>query len=156
MVNKDTGAVGGASSRYTRAMIEIRPAVETVTRELPGVLAVYLFGSFAEGREHRESDVDLGFLLDRSLYPGERERFDFRVVAGSRLIELLRRPADVVVLNDASPELGRAIVTKGKRLYCADAEADHAYVRDIQLLAADIEPFLRRMRQIKLEAGGRK
>ena len=137
-------------------MIDIPSAVGTVTREFPGILAVYLFGSFAEGREHRESDVDLGFLLDRALYPGERERFEFRVVAGSRLIDLLRRPADVVVLNDAPPELGRAIVTKGKRLYCTDAEADHAYVRDIQLLAADIAPWLQRMRQIKLAAGDRK
>jgi predicted nucleotidyltransferase len=137
-------------------MIELRSAVETVTREFPGIQAVYLFGSFAEGREHRESDVDLGFLLDRAVYPDERKRFEFRVVAGSRLIDLLRRTADVVVLNDAPPELGRAIVTKGKRLYCADAAADHAYVRDIQLLAADLAPWLRRMREIKLAAGERK
>lgn len=137
-------------------MIDVGSAVDMVTHEFPGMLAVYLFGSFAEGREHRESDVDLGFLLDRALYPTEEERFEFRVMAGSRLLELLRRSADVVVLNDAPPELGRAIVTKGKRLFCADAEADHAYVRDIQLLAADIEPFLRRMRQIKLAAGERK
>lgn len=134
-------------------MVDIRSAVETVTREFPGILAVYLFGSFAEEREHRESDVDLGFLLARAVYPTEKDRFEFRVTAGSRLIELLRREVDVVALNDAPPELGRAIVTKGKRLHCADAEADHAYVRDIQLLAADIEPFLRRMRRIKLEAG---
>ena len=144
----------GADLEATLAsMIDLPSAVATVAEERPGVHAVYLFGSFAEGREHRESDVDLGFLLDRAVYPTEKDRFEFRVVVGSRLIELLRRDADVVVLNDAPPELGRAIVTKGKRLYCADTEADHAYVRDIQLLAADLEPFLRRMRQIKLAAG---
>ena len=134
-------------------MIAIEDAVDTVTREMPGVLVVYLFGSFAEGREHRESDVDLGFLLDRASYPTARERFEFRVRAGSLLNDLLRRDADVVVLNDAPPELARAIVTKGKRVYCVDDEADHAFVRDAQLRAADIEPWLRRMRQIKLEAG---
>jgi predicted nucleotidyltransferase len=52
---------------------------------------VYLFGSFAEGREHAESDVDLGFLLDRTVYPTEKERFDVRVDASSRLIDLLER-----------------------------------------------------------------
>jgi predicted nucleotidyltransferase len=136
-------------------MIEIASAVRTVAHELPGMLAVYLFGSFAEEREHRESDVDLGILLDRAVYPSERERFEFRVVAGSRLSDLLGRPADVVILNDAPPELARAIV-KGKRIHCADEEADHAFVRDAQLRAADIAPFLRRMREIKLAAGERK
>lgn len=136
-------------------MIDVCSAVEAVARELPGTLAVYLFGSFAEGREHAESDVDLGILLDRSHYPTERDRFDVRVLAGARLSDRLGRPADVVILNDAPPELGRAIVTKGKRIHCVDAEADHAYVRDIQLLAADIEPWLRRMREIKLAAGER-
>lgn len=133
-------------------MIDIASAVQ----DLPGTIAVYLFGSFAEGREHRESDVDLGFLLDRAMYPTERERFEFRVVMGSRLSDLLGRVADVVILNDAPPELARAIVTKGNRIYCADQEADRVFVRDAQLRAADIEPWLRRMRQIKLAAGERK
>ena len=133
-------------------MADILSAVGAQAREFPGTVVVYLFGSFAEGREHRESDVDLGVLLDRAAYPTEKERFEYRVMAGSRLNDLLGRVADVVILNDAPPELARAIVTKGRRMYCADAEADHAFVRDAQLRAADIEPWLRRMRQIKLEA----
>ncbi|HVE70753.1 MAG TPA: nucleotidyltransferase domain-containing protein [Thermoanaerobaculia bacterium] len=136
--------------------MDVDSAVDAVARELPGTLVVYLFGSFAEGREHGESDVDLGFLLDRAVHPTERDRFDFRVMAGSRLNDLLRRDADVVILNDAPPELARAIVTKGRRVYCIDDEADHAFVRDAQLRAADIAPWLRRMRAIKLEAGARK
>lgn len=34
-----------------------------------GVAAVYLFGSHAAGREHRESDMDVGVLLLRDRYP---------------------------------------------------------------------------------------
>jgi predicted nucleotidyltransferase len=30
------------------------------------VVAAYLFGSHASGRAHRESDVDVGVLLDRA------------------------------------------------------------------------------------------
>ena len=30
------------------------------------VIAVYLFGSYAAGREHHLSDIDIGILLDRS------------------------------------------------------------------------------------------
>jgi predicted nucleotidyltransferase len=33
-----------------------------------GVISAYLFGNFAAGREHRESDVDVGVLLDRDVH----------------------------------------------------------------------------------------
>jgi hypothetical protein len=38
---------------------------------------------------------------------------------------------------------------------CFDPEADHTFVRDVQLRAADLEPFLQRVRRVKLEALGR-
>jgi hypothetical protein len=57
-----------------------------------------------------------------------------------------------VILNDAPPLLGRHVVTTGGRVFCADAEADHAYVRDVQIRAADVEPWIRRARQRKLAA----
>jgi predicted nucleotidyltransferase len=34
-----------------------------------GVVSAYLFGSHAAGRAHRESDVDVGVLLDWSVHP---------------------------------------------------------------------------------------
>lgn len=118
-----------------------------------GVVSAYLFGSHAAGRAHRESDVDLAVLLDFRKYPAARERFDARVRLIGTLENLLgRTDVDLVILNDAPPELGARIVTEGKRLFCSDEELDHAYVRDIQLRAADLRPFLEKMRRIKLEA----
>jgi predicted nucleotidyltransferase len=114
---------------------------------------VYLFGSYAEARAHAESDVDLGVLLHRDLYPTPRERFAERVRLTAWLIGVLGINAvDVVILNDAPPELGRRIVTQGQRVYCADTQRDHAFVRDVQLRAADLAPFLRRTRRIILQA----
>jgi hypothetical protein len=60
---------------------------------------------------------------------------------------MARSRFDLVVLNDAPPGLGRQVV-RGRRLLCFDAEADHAFVRDVQLRAADLEPFLRRTRRL--------
>jgi hypothetical protein len=37
----------------------------------PGMISVYLFGSHAEHRAHRESDVDVGVLLDRAVSPAK-------------------------------------------------------------------------------------
>lgn len=119
----------------------------------PAVVSVYLFGSVGEGRAHRESDVDVGLLLSWDRCPTARERFERRLEWSSHLSAAFEgRLADVVILNDAPPGLGRAVVTSGRRIYCSDPEADHAYVRDVQLRAADLEPFLRRARQVKLDA----
>lgn len=49
-------------------------------------------------------------------------------------------------------EIGAGPVTEGRRLFRADLEADLRYVRDVQLRAADLRPFLERTQRIKLEA----
>lgn len=121
-------------------------------RPVRGLVSAYLFGSHAAGRAHRESDVDLGVLLDRRAHSTPEARFDERVRLTAWAVGALHRNAvDVVVLNDAPPGLARHIVTTGRRVYCGDPEADHAFVRDVQLRAADLEPFLRRARRIKLD-----
>lgn len=118
-----------------------------------GVVSAYLFGSHAEGRAHRDSDVDIAVLLDREVYRTERERFDARLrLTGALGAHLKRDDVDLVVLNDAPPELGARVITHGNRVFCSDKDKDHIFVRDIQLRAADLKPFLERMRRIKLEA----
>jgi predicted nucleotidyltransferase len=117
------------------------------------LVSAYLFGSHAEGRAHRESDVDVGILLPYEPASTPKGRFEARIRVLSFLISKLGQNAnavDIVVLNDAPPLLARRIVTRGRRVLCSDPEADHAFVRDVQLRAADLEPFLRRTRQVKL------
>jgi predicted nucleotidyltransferase len=119
----------------------------------PSVIGAYLFGSHATGRAHRESDVDLGVLLDTHLASTAGERFEIRLRLIAALGEAIgRNDVDLVVLNEAPPALAREIVTRGRRVYCRDAEADHAYRRTVMLRAADLEPFLRRTRAVKLDA----
>jgi predicted nucleotidyltransferase len=131
-------------SVLTRAFTEAAPQ---------GLVSAYLFGSHARGRSHAESDIDVGVLLHRAVFPTPRERFAERVRYASWLIGVLGvNEVDVVILNDAPPELGRRIVIAGQRLYCADRQFDRAFVRDVQLRAADLEPFLRRTRQVTLQA----
>jgi predicted nucleotidyltransferase len=118
-----------------------------------GIASVYLFGSHAAGRPHRESDIDLAALLQWERHPTRRDRFETRVRLGSELIHVLRFNAvDLVILNDLPPLFGRGIVTTGERIFLGDTAADHAFVRDVQLRAADLAPFLRRMGKIKLAA----
>ena len=44
-----------------------------------GVISAYLFGRHAAGTAHRESDVDVGVLLDWRAFPDAAARFDERV-----------------------------------------------------------------------------
>ena len=123
-----------------------------IGEERADIASAYLFGSAAEGRAHRESDIDIGVLLGWLAHPTRAERFEIGIRLAGRLQAALARPVDLVILNDAPPLLGRAIATRGQRLVCRDARLDHEYVRDVQLRAADLEPWLRRMRQRKLES----
>lgn len=114
--------------------------------------SAYLFGSVAEERTHRESDMDVAVLFRHALAPSSRDRFE----EGLRLQTLMRPvtgqiPLDLVVLNDAPPALAARIVTTAQVLFCRDAEVDHAFRRDAQLRAADLRPFLERTRAIKRE-----
>jgi predicted nucleotidyltransferase len=127
---------------------------QTFTKLAPrGLASVYLFGSHAQARAHAESDIDVGILLQREIYLSARERFEARLALVAMLTGVLgTNEVDLVILNDVPPELGRHIVTQGRQVYCADQQLDHDFVRDIQLRAADLDPFLRRTRRIKLQA----
>lgn len=94
----------------------------------------------------------MGVLLDWVTYPSLQERFDARLRLIVEMTGAVGRDADVVILNDAPPELARAVIHRGRRLYCANPAADHEFVRTAQILAADIDPWLKRMRAIKLKA----
>ena len=136
---------------------DLTPALACVLEAFPGAVSAYLFGSHAEGRAHRESDVDIGVLLQHERYPTDRARFDARVTLSAQIAGALQNSqVDVLILNDVPPLLARRIVTAGRRVFCVDPDADHSFVRDAQLRAADLEPFLRRMQALKLDALGRR
>lgn len=135
-----------------RALADIEATLAR-TLDRADVAAVYLFGSYREGRAHKESDVDVGVLLERAAYPSRPARFEARLeLIGVLTHALAPLEPDVVILNDAPPGLAARIATTGLLLVCPDPEAEHAFRRDAQLRAADLEPFLRRTRGIKLRA----
>jgi predicted nucleotidyltransferase len=131
--------------------VEVVSRLQNILSRSPiaGVVSAYVFGSVREHRAHQESDVDMGIVLDRRFYPDERSRFEAQVELRRHLSPAaVGREVDLVVLNDASPVLSRRIVSAGERLVCQDAAADQAFRRDVQLRAADLDPFLARMRRL--------
>jgi len=83
------------------------------------VIAVYLFGSYAVGKEQTFSDVDLGILfdeMDKDL--SFKRRTDYLIELG----RLLRKDIHPVILNSASEELLRQIFSNGKCILINDAK----------------------------------
>jgi uncharacterized protein len=75
-----------------------------------------LFGSFAQHRERKESDIDIGFLSDKSLAP-----YEIFMVAQA-LASKLNQDVDLINLSVASTVFQAEIVHTGEILFCNDLE----------------------------------
>ena len=75
------------------------------------VVAVYLFGSFAQGKARRTSDVDIGILLN-SNDPDLFKKNQIRYLKD--LGRLLRKDIHPVILNTTGEMLMHQIFAKGK------------------------------------------
>lgn len=89
-----------------------------IQRSLPGLIAIYLFGSQATGDAIATSDVDLAVLVR-----GKIEPLRLWELAGE-LADIVHRPVDLVDLRAASTVMQHQIVSKGRRLWtCAGIDA---------------------------------
>ena len=88
-------------------------------RDKKEVIAVYLFGSHAQGKEHPLSDIDVGILLDKNDRDFLKEkRKDYTIELG----RVLRKDIHPVILNLAGEELLKQIFSKGKCILINDAK----------------------------------
>ena len=80
------------------------------------ICALYLFGSYAADRATPLSDVDLAILLEQAV-PRE-DYFKYRLNYMAEFSSLLgAEKVDVIVLNDATPDLAYNIVKDGQLLF---------------------------------------
>ncbi|MEW6218596.1 MAG: nucleotidyltransferase domain-containing protein [Thermodesulfobacteriota bacterium] len=108
----------------------------------PEVLAVYVFGSVAAGRERPGSDVDIAVLLQSARNLDRKALLDQWL---PDLCRLLRRDVDILVLNDAS-DVARMQVFRRGRLVLAVDPGQLARFRMTSLVQyLDFLPHLRRM-----------
>lgn len=114
--------------------------------EEQSVRLAFLMGSFAKGTARPDSDVDVAALFDRA--PDFMEALDLR----ERLSALLRREADLVVLNDAGPIIRMQALKTGIRLFSQKNAYEEFFVRtlneydDLKRLRAPIEEAVLRRR----------
>jgi len=83
------------------------------------IVAVYLFGSHAEGRERLSSDVDLAILFDNRGREAVNQLLDKYLVDLSRC---LRKDIHLTAMDFAGEELLKQIFKKGKCLVVNDSK----------------------------------
>jgi len=124
-------------------------ALRALLAEAPAdVVAAYLFGSVARGTASASSDLDLALLLGgaaaRTL---ETRQLDFE----GKLERAIKRPVQIVILNDAPPDLVHRVLRDGRLLLERDRAARLRFEVRARSLYFDLLPFLLRYRKRALE-----
>ena len=111
-----------------------------------GVVAVYLFGSFARGSEGPESDVDVAVLYSDA----PARTFDGLPLSLEEGLERrLGRAVEVVVLNHASADLIHRVLRDGKLLIDLAPSSRIQFEVRARNEYFDLQPILRCYRKSK-------
>ena len=98
-------------------MLVVKPSIAVLEKHIKTVLAQHpevelaiLYGSFAQGKETAQSDIDLAIASKRIILTEER------VEIAIQISKKLKREVDIVDLNQSNGVLLKEILTKGKVL----------------------------------------
>jgi predicted nucleotidyltransferase len=94
-----------------------RVIVECLRRVFDDLVAVYRFGSTAQGTATSASDADIAVLAEKRIAP--ERRFDIQ----EDLAAEIGRDVDLVDLSSASTVMAIQVITKGNLIYEGDSDA---------------------------------
>lgn len=114
--------------------------IGTALHNSPDIVAVYLFGSTARGEAHALSDVDVAVLFATDLPAADR--FARTLEIGVVLDETLRRPVDVIALNQAPPALCFQVLKHGRLILEKDRTQRCVFVMHALSRYYDAKPYL--------------
>lgn len=127
---------------------EIEDALKACFREMqiPGIAAAYLFGSFARKEGRAESDLDIAVLFTSS--PAKTIAHP-SVALSVDLEARMRRSVQVVVLNDAPPDLVHRVLRDGRLLIDSNPSLRIQFEVRARNEYFDLLPVLRRYRKLE-------
>ena len=129
--------------------MEITEKQQQKIRELAetyGLKLVLLFGSQARGTTHQQSDVDIGFLSDRSMSLSEIANVEFEM---SQQLHMPR--LELVSLGGMSSLFLRQVITDGRILYEGKSGEYASFVSCVFRRFVEERP-LRELRRQSLQA----
>ncbi|MFB6115371.1 MAG: nucleotidyltransferase domain-containing protein [Candidatus Nanohalobium sp.] len=114
---------------------EIIRKTEEVMSGREDIIAAYLFGSFAAGREHEDSDVDIGIVVS-----GKKD-FTKLTSIEKEVSDKLERKADIRVLNDQDTRFKYQVLKTGRLIFSCDEEKRTEFEEDAMRNYLDMKPF---------------
>ena len=106
--------------------------VDTLSEAVPDLIAVYLFGSAAQGQRHQESDVDVAMLAAQPLSP------ETRWTLQEHLADQLHADVDLVDLRAASTVMRAQVFASDIVLYEADTTTRQRFEMHALAMYADL------------------
>jgi len=100
-----------------RDTIDEQGVVALLRRRLPTLLAVYLFGSHAQGMANDDSDIDIAVLVEGKLDPLQAWELAQTLAARAGC------EVDLLDLRTSSTVMQYQVVTSGLRLWSKDGQA---------------------------------
>ncbi len=91
--------------------IDKKIIIEILKSEIPNILAIYIFGSFANGTANKKSDIDIAYLSKTELSSLDRWNISQKL-ANKLLIDV-----DLVDLYSANTVFRYQIVSNAERIY---------------------------------------
>lgn len=84
------------------------------------IIALYLFGSYAEGKQKPNSDIDIAVLTEP--YINKKESFISRLNFKNDIAKLLNKEIDLVIFQETGEFLSYQIIKNGKLVFERDKD----------------------------------
>ncbi len=90
--------------------------LKTALIQQEDIIFAYLFGSYATGKFHKKSDIDIAVFLKESVDVD----FFYRKLELIDLVSAIikKNKIDIVILNQATPFVVHSVLKTGKLLFC--------------------------------------
>lgn len=145
--------------RQTGGFLSIEPRLsrlQDVFRATPGLVAVYLYGSYGTADQTPLSDVDLALLFQPEAVPSPERELELAALLTEAAGE---EDVSMTVLNRMDHVSAFQVLAQGRLLYLADAEVAADFLEEVLNRYGDYEidyhNFLRDYDEALREAYGR-
>jgi predicted nucleotidyltransferase len=132
--------------------VQMKPFKRRVFKKL-GILAIYLFGSRAEGTAMDGSDIDVGIVFKKPMMPEDTRPLYHRIYSElSKIFQTsFTKDLDLVFLQKASLPLQYNAIINGSVLYEDDPVERADYEEAVARQYMDFKPILEYFDTISME-----
>ncbi|KAA0439454.1 MAG: nucleotidyltransferase domain-containing protein [Candidatus Thioglobus sp.] len=117
----------------SKKMIELNKTISKHLQKIPDLLAIYIFGSVADGVDNAGSDIDVAFLAEDSLDDVARWNI------AQELAINFQRDVDLIDLNNCSEVLRFQIVSKGQLIFAKNKKIVNQFADKSYWLYMDLQ-----------------